>query len=181
MNATQGRYYWLDEREGYWTKVTFDKDSVRFAIGRNHWAGVVLGSIFTSWVVGFASQTWFSSNLALFIGFSVAIVPNFLLLRSRYNRQYSHFPIVLCSDALQPSRGTIVRFSEIQSIELRENTGRCHVDDSAFAQIYIRRFDDSHLLVYQSYLSHRDKTRKVAQQISEVVGVRLEVSLELRT
>ena len=63
------------------------------------------------------------------------------------------------------------------SIELRENTGRCHVDDHAYAQIYVRRSDDSRLLVYQSYLCYKDKALTLAEQVAEAVGVKLEDKL----
>ncbi len=75
------------------------------------------------------------------------------------------------------AKGTFVPFTHIRSIELRENTGRSHVDDSAYAQIYIHCTDDSHLLVYQSYLCYKDKTRLLAEQVADAVGVKLEDKL----
>jgi len=151
---------------------------VTFAIGRNHWAGVIVGSLFVSLVIGFMSRTWFNTDLAFFVGFLISIGPCFLSLRSRYYRHYSHFPVVLCLREPKMANGTFVLFSNVRSIELRENTGRSHVDDSAFAQIYIRRTDDSHLLVYQSYLCYKDKTRSLAEQVADAVGVKLEDKLE---
>lgn len=75
------------------------------------------------------------------------------------------------------ANGTFVLFSNVRSIELRENTGRSHVDDAAYAQIYVRRADDSHLLVYQSYLCYKDITRSLAEQLAVAVGVKLEDKL----
>ncbi len=162
---------------GRWTRVTFADGAVTFSIGRNQWAGVVVGSLFVSFIVGFMSRKWFNSNLAFLVGFLMSVGPCFLSLRSRYYGHYSHFPIVLCPREPKMANGTLVLFSHIRSIELRGNTGRCHVDDNAYAQIYVRRADDSRLLVYQSYLCYKDKTRSLAEQVAVAVGVKLEDKL----
>lgn len=168
---------WHDERVGCWTRVTFRDDSVIFELGRNHWAGVVVGSLFISGIVGFMSRTWFNNNIAFLIGFLGSVGPCFLSLRSRHYQHYSHFPIVLCPREPKTASGTSVRFADVNAIELRENTGRCTVDDSAYAQIYVHRSDGSHLLVYQNYLYYKDKTRTLAKQIAEAVGVPLDDKL----
>jgi hypothetical protein len=167
-------YHWHDERVGCWTRVAFKDESVIFTVGRNHWAGVVAGSLFIAFIVGCMIRAWFNSNIAFTIGFLLFLVPCFLVLRLRHQQHNSHFPIVLCPLEPTQAHGTAVRFSGISSIELRENTGRSHVDDQAFAQIYVRCSDDSRLLVYQSYLCYKDKTRRLAEQVAEAVGVTVE-------
>ena len=109
----------------------------------------------------------------MLIGFLVAIGPCFLSLRSRYRSRFSHFPILLGAQLPKSAHGTQVPFSDIRAIELRENTGRCEVDDSAYAQIYVRHRDESRLLIYQSYLSYKNKTRQLAAKIAEVAGAPL--------
>ncbi len=84
-------YHRHDERVGCWTRVTFEDEAVTFSIGRNHWAGVVVGSLFVSFIVGLVSRTWFNSNLAFLVVFLLSAGPCFVLLRSRHSRHYSHF------------------------------------------------------------------------------------------
>lgn len=163
---------WHDERVGCWTRIAFKDYSITFTLGRNHTAGLIVGAIFSSSVVGFMSRTWFSSDLAFVVGFLAVLGPVTFSMRSRHSQHYSHFPIVLCSGSQQPTQGTTVRYTEVHSIELCENTGRCQVDDHAYAQIYVRIAQDRRLLVYQSYLCNHEKTRRLANQIAETVGVK---------
>lgn len=168
-------YDLLDERQGIWTTIHHERNCVVFRRKRSHRLGLLVGFMACIFVVYLFVSLAISDGTNLFMQCSSAIAAAITmaigvrLIRGQVKKMGNPYLIVFDREASLDinSQATQLLASQINCIELRENSGR-DVEDLAMWQIYVHMLDqDRAILVFQCIKWNSSRVMELAEQLAK--------------